>query len=117
MIELTKYPKSKELLKQDTLLALRKFMNEFNEGEHKLSEEFITQEVVESTLKATLENNIRSLFSFFDKQGIFLTIIFWDLEYWEYVINKDKSVVFFDTRELAEKAGIEECFKLLEQKL
>jgi len=111
MIE--KYPKSKELLKQDTLLALRKFMDEFNEGEHKLSEEFITQEVVESTLKATMENNIRSLYDFFDKQGIIVAIY----PEWKYGVNDTEYDAEFESRILCEKAAFEEAFKLLEEKL
>jgi len=104
--------KSKKLLLEDVEKTLKTFMSEMGEVPEPLD-----KEILESTMNSILINNSRSLFSFFDKHEIYLTIIFYNKEYWEYVINTTKFTSSFDTRELAEEAGFEACFKLLEEKL
>jgi len=104
--------KSKKLLLEDVEKTLKTFMSEMGELPEPLD-----KEILESTMNSILINNPRSLFSFFDKHEIYLTIIFYNNEYWEYVINTTKFTSSFDTRELAEKAGFEKCFYILEKNI
>ena len=73
-MDLNIYPKSKELLRQDTIKALQLFVGSFPIGAG-FDKEFITDELVDTSLKATLENNPRHLIDFFINYNIQIGVI------------------------------------------
>ena len=73
---------------------------------------------------STLETyDIKKLYGFFDKQGIYLTLETYKPNQWVYTISLSNGVVFGPTqfskesRIEIEKDGFFECFKLLDKKL
>jgi hypothetical protein len=66
---------------------------------------------------------IKNLYGFFDKEGIFLNVEKLDKYQWIYTISLDKGYIFsssnhnFMTREETEIDGFTECFRLLDKKL
>ena len=67
--------------------------------------------------------DIKKLYSFFDKFGIYLTIETYTKDMWGYTISLNDGRVFSPIQELkksredTEIEGFYECFKLLEKKL
>lgn len=113
-MDITKFPKSKELFKKETIEALNLFISSFPVGTG-FDKEFITEDVIEKTQQATLENNPRHLFDFFDKQNIFLNIEGKEKS-WDWIIG-GASGIGFESRIEAENEGFESAFKILEEKL
>lgn len=67
--------------------------------------------------------DIKKLYSFFDKQGIYLTVEMYTKDAWAYTVSFDDGRVIAPSqeskrrREEIESDGFEECFRLLEKKL
>jgi len=67
--------------------------------------------------------DIKKLYHFFDKQGVFLTVEMYAKYMWIYTISLDDGRVISSTshskskREDIETEGFEECFRLLESKI
>jgi hypothetical protein len=67
--------------------------------------------------------DIKKLYHFFDKQGIYLTVEMYTKNMWVYTISLDDGRVIVPTqsskerREEIENDGFEECFRILENKL
>lgn len=67
--------------------------------------------------------DIKKLYHFFDKQGIFLTVEMYAKDMWICTISLDNGRVFAPSnqskskREEIEIEGFEECFRLLETKI
>lgn len=73
---------------------------------------------------STLEYfDIKKLYKFFDKEGIFLTIEMYNPHQWVFNISLGNGIVFGSfkesksNREETECDGFHECFKLLDKKL
>jgi hypothetical protein len=72
---------------------------------------------------STLKNfDIKKLYSFFDKQGIYLILEINHLNLWNFVIKKDNWVLSDGTftartREEIEEEGFMHCFKKLEENI
>ncbi len=67
--------------------------------------------------------DIKKLYRFFDKNGIFLTVEMMTKNNWVYSISLNEGKIFFPcqnsktNRELIEVEGFYECFKILENKI
>jgi len=67
--------------------------------------------------------DLKKLYRFFDKQGIYLTVEMITKDSWVYTISLEDGRVFAtckevkNTRELIEVDGFNECFLLLEKKI
>jgi hypothetical protein len=67
--------------------------------------------------------DIKKLYRFFDKEGVYLNIESYNPRQWIYNISLDNGVTFGPgqfsryTREDAEIEGFAECFKLLDRKI
>lgn len=73
---------------------------------------------------STLEYyDLKKLYYFFDKQGIFLTIEMYKKNNWLYTISFQNNAILSPSqesktsRESCEREGFLECFKILEKKL
>ena len=67
--------------------------------------------------------DVKKLYQFFDKEGIYLTIEMYNPQQWVYTVSLDCGIVFGptqeskSTREDIEFEGFLECFRVLEKKL
>lgn len=67
--------------------------------------------------------DIKKLYNFFDKQGIYLTIEMYTKNNWTYTISIENEKVIVTSKESKNKRediesdGFEECFRILEKKL
>jgi len=67
--------------------------------------------------------DIKKLYHFFDKQGVFLTVEMYAKDMWIYTISLDGGRVISSTnqskskREDIETEGFEECFRLLDNRI
>ncbi len=67
--------------------------------------------------------DLKKLYRFFDKEGIYLTLEMYNPKQWIFTISLSNGVVFGpvqsskETREEAESDGFSECFRILEKKL
>ena len=67
--------------------------------------------------------DLKKLYRFFDKEGIFLTLEMYSIKQWIFTISLSNGIVFGpmqsskETREECESGGFCECFKILEKKL
>jgi len=67
--------------------------------------------------------DIKKLYSFFDKQGIYLTIEMYTKNNWSYTISLENEKMIITSKESKNKReeieydGFEECFRLLNKKL
>lgn len=73
---------------------------------------------------STLEYfDMKKLYKFFDKEGIFLTVEMYNPQQWAFNISLDNGIVFGSVnesksnREETECEGFHECFKLLDKKI
>jgi hypothetical protein len=75
------------------------------------------------TTSSLMYYDIKKLYGFFDKQGIYLTIEYYNPNQWYYSISLNNGSVFSNTnnsiidREISETEGFMECFKMLDNKL
>ena len=66
--------------------------------------------------------DLKKLYKFFDKEGIFLTIEMYNPKQWFFSVSLNNGTVFGpmqsskETREEAESEGFFECFRILEKK-
>lgn len=111
-MDISKFPKSKELLRKDTVDSLTLFVAAFPVGSG-FDKEFITDELIDNTQRATLENNPRHLYDFFDKNGIIIGIY----PSWKFGINDIEYDPETRTRTEIEALAFEKAFELLEAKL
>ena len=105
------YPKCKELLRKDTIEALKIFLASFP-VEAGFEKDFITDELIDSSQKAIVENNPRHLFDFFDKNGIEIEIY----KGWKFNIDMEYDEEY-KTRSECEKAAFTKAFEKLESTL
>lgn len=67
--------------------------------------------------------DLKKLYRFFDKEGVFLTIEMYNPKQWLFSISLNNGIVFGptqsskETREECESDGFLECFRILEKKL
>ncbi len=67
--------------------------------------------------------DLKKLYRFFDKEGIYLTVEMYNPKQWVFTISLNNGIVFVPTqsskenREEIEKDGFFECFRILEKKL
>lgn len=67
--------------------------------------------------------DVKKLYGFFDKQGLYLTIEYYSPNQWFFSISQKNGSVFsnsknsMENRELTEIEGFMECFKMLDNKL
>ena len=67
--------------------------------------------------------DLKKLYRFFDKEGIFLTVEMYSPKQWIFTISLNNGTVFGptqfskETREEAEVDGFFECFRMLEKRL
>lgn len=67
--------------------------------------------------------DLKKLYRFFDKEGIYLTLEMYNPKQWIFTISLSNGTVFGptqsskETREEAESDGFSECFRILEKKL
>lgn len=120
MIDLKKYPKSKNLLIEPVRKLLSNFQAELVKSMEALDVEVpdIEDEVVESTIDSISKSNHRWFFTFFDSKEIYLSVLKHPKQGFSWDINEERdSTDKYRTRDEAELAGFEECFKMLEERV
>lgn len=116
MIDLKQYPKSFSLLLGFIKGWLTNLQKELLKGVDAKEYPPITDTLVEQTTNSLMNSNIRALYSFFDKEGIYVVV---DRHMGKWIWKIPKDIVYeastpFDFREDAEEAGFKEAFNKLE---
>lgn len=111
-MNIEKYPKSMALLREKSVKALTAFVNAFPVGEG-FEKDFITEDLINGSTAAMLENNPRALFDIFDSEDIIIGIY----PSWKFGINDVEYDAETKTRPEIEALAFEEAFKILEAKL
>ncbi len=122
MIDLKDYPKSKEVFYEHVKKWLLQLQKELLKDVPEVQAPEITDRIVELGANNILNQNFRSLYHFFDEQGIYLLVDGPDeMHGWTWRIRY-KSIDVFDStsagslkREECEIEGFKECFKLMEK--
>lgn len=119
MIKLEDYPKSKEIFSKYVKKWLIEFQKELLKGVEGEAPP-ITDSIVEAASLNIIQQNPRSLYNFFDNEGIILLLDGPDEMYgWTWQIRNNRNVINSVgagtlKREEAELEGFKECFKLME---
>jgi hypothetical protein len=106
-MDINKYPKSKELLRNQSREGFRVFLSSFPGGGSVEVDKY-----VDEWMAVLLENNLRGLYDFFDKNNIFL-LINRENGLWTSTVGDAK--VTAANRSKAEEEGFINCFEILEK--
>lgn len=117
MINLNDYPKSKAKFLVYVKKWLIDFQKELLKGSNLPDDQIpkVDDKLAEDAALNIVYNNMRSLYNFFDKEGIYMTVVDPLAWKWRIVANDNHTEGNeLKSRDEAELEGFEECFKVLE---